>query len=178
MKTDLSLRMSNLIKQDINELDHKFGDGPFIHAAIKDLEQGKSSGIKSATLFKKLPLKGFWHAHYYTARFVPQNLINELKTEGGIGKHVTDTLGGAPRITPEMIDDLVWKRIVGAGVRRRDRNKLTGEWIVFLRHEDENYYLCCATHTLNSSEERSLYERIMDGGSHNFPGLLTEYRGR
>ncbi len=54
----------------------KFGVEPAeIVEAIKELEiDGNHNLIKPATQFRHLPLKGLWHKHYFSARFMAQNL--------------------------------------------------------------------------------------------------------
>lgn len=45
-------------------------------------------------------------------------------------------------VTQEMIDDLAY-RVAHEPLKTREANKkLTGEWIVYVRHEEKNYYLC------------------------------------
>jgi hypothetical protein len=75
--TELAARMSELIWFDIYVLDTAFGVSSHdILSAIRDLEEGEpSTGVKPATQFKNLPLKGLWHKHYFSAHFVAMNII-------------------------------------------------------------------------------------------------------
>lgn len=44
--------------------------------AVHNLEAGEPhNGVKPATEFKHKPLKGLWHKHYFTARFLPANIL-------------------------------------------------------------------------------------------------------
>jgi hypothetical protein len=45
---------------------------------------------------------------------------------------------------------------------------LTGEWIVFAKHEDKNYYLCLAVH---DEGDDHIFARIRDGCVSEFPFL-------
>jgi hypothetical protein len=46
--------------------------------------------------------------------------------------------------------------------------KLTGEWIIFARHDGKNYYLCLNTH---EAGDQFVYDRIMEHCVRDFPGL-------
>jgi hypothetical protein len=69
--SELAARMSELIWLDIYILDAAFGVSPHdVLSAIRDVEQGEPpSGVKPATQFKRIPLKGLWHKHYFSALF-------------------------------------------------------------------------------------------------------------
>jgi hypothetical protein len=63
---------------------------------IKALEQGRCGvGTKPASQFQREPLRGFWHKHYFCARFVAQNMLNQL-AGGWIEAVVKETLGANP----------------------------------------------------------------------------------
>jgi hypothetical protein len=107
--SELASRMSELIWLDIYILYAAFNVSPHdILRAIGDLERGEQrSGIKPATPFQKMPLKGLWHQHYFSARFLPKNIHLELgKT--GVEKLVKKVMDPAKstKISPEMIKEL------------------------------------------------------------------------
>jgi hypothetical protein len=169
--SELASRMSELIWLDIYILDAAFSVSPHdILRAIGDLERGEQrSGIKPATQFQKMPLKGLWLQHYFSARFLPKNIHLELgKT--GVEKLVKKVMDPAKstKISPEMIKELAHRVIHEPLETRSARKKLTGEWIIYLRHEGENYYLCCNTH---SAGDRFIYDRIMENCVRDFPNL-------
>ncbi len=116
--------------------------------AIKEEESGTIiQGIKKSTKFRKKPLKGLWHKHYYSARFIGHNLSNEM-ANGKLEKIVNDVFNphmGKPA-TKEMFEDMAKRIVMGSLDERRDNEKMTGEWMVFAKHQDDNYYLCMATH--------------------------------
>ena len=71
---DLLSRISELIWFDMYALDEEFGVSPHdILNSVKDLEAGEvqSSGIKPATPFKNLPLKGLRQAKAQAFFFGP-----------------------------------------------------------------------------------------------------------
>jgi hypothetical protein len=168
---ELAARMSELIWLDIYVLSGVFGVSPQdIIAAITDLEQGEpATGVKPATQFNKMPLKGLWHKHFFSAHFVVKNIVLALgKT--GVAKLVEEVLDPAKSsvVTEEMINELA-HRVTHEPLEARDANKkLTGEWIVYLRHEGKNYYLCCNTH---DAGDQFIYDRIMKHCVRDFPNL-------
>jgi len=171
--SELAKRMSELIWFDIYVLDAAFGVSPHeILSAIRELEQGElPSGVKPATQFKNLPLKGLWHKHFFSAHFIVQNIILGLgKT--GLERLVNEVMDPAksPVITEEMINELA-HRVTYEPVEVRDaRKKLTGEWIVYLRHEGKNYYLCVNTH---NAGDQFIFDRIKEHCVRDFPELLA-----
>jgi len=171
--SELSDRMSELIWLDIYVLDAELGVSPNdILSSIGDLEQGEpTTGVKPATQFKNVPLKGLWHKHYFSAPFLTKNISLGLgKT--GIENLVNEVMDPAKStiITQEMINELA-HRVTHEPVENREaRKKLTGEWIVYLPHEGKNYYLCCNTH---DAGDQFIYDRIRDNCVRDFPDLLA-----
>lgn len=88
---DLPSRMSELLTFDMYVMDMKFGISPHdILKSIKNLEDGEPhSGIKPATIFRKPPLKGLWHKHYFSAQFLVQNMSIALG-KNGLEKLITE----------------------------------------------------------------------------------------
>lgn len=170
--SELAKRMSELIWFDMYVLDAEFGVSPHdILSAIRELEAGETQkrGIKPATQFKKLPLKGLWHKHFFSAHFLVANIIRGLG-RNGLEKLVNEVMDPkkSPVITQEMINELA-HRVTREPVEMRDAaKKLTGEWIVFLKHGGRNYYLCINTH---NAGDQFVYGRIMAHCVRDFPDL-------
>ncbi|WP_421194991.1 hypothetical protein [Aeromonas enteropelogenes] len=116
--------------------------------AIREEESGKKLlGTKKSTLFKKEPLKGLWHKHYYSARFIGMNLANEM-ANGKLERIVNDIFEphmGKPA-KKEMFEELAKRVVIDSLDTRSKKQKITGEWIVFAKYQEKNYYLCMATH--------------------------------
>ena len=51
---------------------------------------------------------------------------------------------------------------------RQDQQALTGEWIIYLRRQDKNYYLCPNTH---GAGDQFIYDRIVLHCARDFPDL-------
>ncbi|HDM8245867.1 TPA: hypothetical protein P0E24_005067 [Vibrio campbellii] len=132
-----------------------------------------ASKTKPATQFRRLPLKGLWHKHFYTAQFMPQNRLNAHRG-GRLESEITrvfnefdeskfdSKLEAYKAISLEIA--LASERL---GNEREDENLLTGEWIVFAKHESKNYYFCVAPH---HSDEK-IYAQVIKSCGMDFPNL-------
>lgn len=170
LEKELSSRLSDLIIFDMCILDLKFGIAPQeILASIKSLERGELCGnIKPATQFNKPPLKGLWHKHYFSARFLAQNISLGLG-RNGLEKLIREVLDPSePTITKEMIQELAHRISHEPFEQRVAEKRLTGEWIIFAKHGGVNYYLSLDTHR---SGDQNIFDRIMNYCPRNFPDL-------
>jgi hypothetical protein len=147
---------------------------PRIVAEVEALECGEPGvGTKSASEFKREPMRGLWHKHY-SARFVARNIRNQMaggKLEA-LANEIFDPQN--PRIiTDAMINELARRATVDAIAQRESAQELTGEWIVFAKHNNQNYYLCLATH---ESRDQAVYDRIKATCFPQFPFLSPASR--
>jgi len=136
---------------------------------LKALESGTTTGTKPATEFTKAPLKGLWHKHYFSAHFIGQNLVNQ-HAGGRLEKLVERVMDPEkyPIVTRELIGQFAHEVVQGAFEQREEQGKLTGEWIVFAKHADQNYYLCLATH---NTGDPVIYDQIKSVCFPQFPFL-------
>ncbi len=169
-------RYSWLFALDLYVYEQTSGIEPMVIVEeIKRLESGSTGfGTKRAAQFQREPLRGFWHKHFFSARFIGQNLLNELR--GGrletIAREVFDPKR-SPVVTNEMIREFS-RRVVTEPIERRDAaGKLTGEWIIFAKHEGLNYYLCIATHTKDVLGDQAIHDRIKLVCLPQFPFLFS-----
>lgn len=112
----------------------------------------KKSGTKQASLFHREPLKGLWHKHYLEDGLA--SMARNLSR--GIGKYripwfekgIADaqSSGEERYVTEEDIPHIVNDAIAGNWERLKKKSALTGEWIIFARHKNKNYYLCLGRH--------------------------------
>lgn len=140
--------------------------------AMEGLDKGQ--GLKAATLFRHPPLKGLWHQHYLEDGIssIARNLKRGLSKYGlpyvhgqiaesartGVDKYIT------AEDVKKIADDVVsgnWDRLVNA-------QALTGEWIIFAKHNGENYYLSIGKHQSGDDVLRSQIDAIC---THEFPFL-------
>ena len=151
-------------------LDSAFGVSPHeILATIRNLEAGEpENGVKAATQFKHAPLRGLWHKHYFSAHFVAANILLGLGKNGmeKLAEEVFDP--SQPLITEKMIREMA-HRVANEPIEKRHADgKLTGEWVVYAKHSNQNYYLALNTH---NAGDQFVYDRIVKHCTKNFPDL-------
>ena len=148
-----------------------YGVNPFqVLAEVRALEDSTHpSRTKPATEFIHPPLKGLWHKHFFTGRFIAQNLLIH-HGKNGIGKIASEELPMGEICTPDMLNRLTQRLVNDALEQRTDAGKLTGEWIVFAKHEGQNYYLSLETHLTGDDE---VYRRLETMCFPQFPFLLS-----
>ena len=149
LNQDLISRISELFLVDLFIYATEFGINPLmITEELDNLENGDgNTETKLATEFRRPPLQGLWHKHFFCQHFVAHNIINALGRNGteDIIKAVMDESGNT-HFTEENLSEIA-KRITNNPITNRANNKaLTGEWIVFAKHDGKNYYLCLNTH--------------------------------
>jgi len=112
---------------------------------IKALEGlGLSLQTKQEAEFKGMHLKGLWHKHFLPAlpSVLAHNITNHLG-KNGTQKVVEKVFSSSnsPVITHDMINELAHDLVVGSMEERAAKDKLTGEWIVYAKENNVNYYL-------------------------------------
>lgn len=126
---------------------------------IKALEQGQVHYTKPPSEFLHLPLKGLWHKHFFGADvgIIAKNIQNQLPETKmrNLIEEVFDP-NKSSVITQEMISELA-HRVVSESIEKRSNNKLTGEWIVFAKENQQNFYLCIASHDTGDTQ---IFDRI------------------
>jgi hypothetical protein len=139
-----------------------------IMESIKELEGlTTQQQIKSETQFKHKPLKGLWHKHYFSARFVGKNLKN-YHGKSGVQKVITSHCHEGAVFKKETIRNIANDLIHKAFENRLNDGKLTCEWIIFAKYENKNYYLALGEHDRN---DKALHKTILSTCSPQFPFL-------
>jgi len=138
-------------------------EGHFILDQLRALEglPNNAPATKTATMFARDPLKGLWHQHFFSARFLAHNMLNQI---GGdklmpIVERIFDP-EKSQTVTREMINELANVTTIDAIRQREAEGKLTGEWIVFAKHQGQNYYLTLAVHPEDKAGDMALYEEL------------------
>jgi hypothetical protein len=128
-----------------------------IASEIEALENGKPTGLKPPIQNRYPPLKGLWHKHYMQSGIasLALNVQNALNKYGipSVEQKVREAeqAGETRYFSAEDVQMVANDVVHGNLARRRQAQQLTGEWIVFAKHEGQNYYLGLATH--NESHE-------------------------
>ncbi len=148
---------------------------------IKTLERvGCRSKLKAETEFMRPPLKGLWHKHYLpnNIQSFARNLINSIKVEGLPSldelAHEAEVTNEERYLNEKDIALITHDAVIGAWERRCKSSTVTGEWIIYAKHQGQNYYLCLAKHSDGDDKIRALIDTIC---IHEFPflrGILSE----
>ncbi|MCA0340784.1 MAG: hypothetical protein LCH99_13765 [Proteobacteria bacterium] len=167
-------RYSWLFVLDMLMYERVYGISPFqITDEIRGLERSESATrTKPASRFSRKPLEGLWHKHFFSARFMAHNIVNHLG--GGKLERLVDEIfkpDESPVVTEKMINELAHRATIESFEQRASDGRLTGEWIVFAKHEGENYYLCLATHRVS---DQSIYDKIKAVCWREFPFLVSK----
>ena len=129
-----------------------------VASEINALEQGRTTGLKEPIQNKHPPLKGLWHKHYLEngIRSVALNVLRGLNSIGSPAFQQkikeAEAAGETRYFTSEDVGWLVRDVTEGNLGRLRQQNRITGEWIIFAKHEEKNYYLSLATHDVSTHE--------------------------
>lgn len=114
-------------------------------------------GLKAATQFKHPPLQGLWHQHYLEDG-LPSMARNIRKGIGKFGlpwveQKIADAkIAGEVRYFTEAdAAQIAHDAVVSNWERLINNEALTGEWLIFAKHEGKNYYLSLGKH--NSGDE-------------------------
>lgn len=132
---------------------------------IAHLEGHGTTRTKPATQFSRGTIKGYWHKHYESIRFTPQNLINHWKLNDAESvKFNQQALELARPYEGQNTPETLWKfcgelasKFVEGSTERWRLGKLTGEWIVYQKHAGKNFYLTVASHL---EEDPDILRRI------------------
>lgn len=150
------------------------GPEKIIHE-IRALEAGVSTGFKAPIQNKHPPLKGLWHKHYLQDGLssLAQNIQLALNRYGMpyFDQQVreADKAGEERFVTAEDVDAIASDLVYGNLGRRRKDEAMTGEWLLFAKHEGQNYYLAVATH--DSATHPHIRQQIDAICCHEFPFL-------
>ncbi|WP_417505053.1 hypothetical protein [Marinomonas gallaica] len=170
---DFGKRISELFVLDLYIHELEFGIFPSeITDEIRHLETGNyNSFTKPPTQFRREPLKGLWHKHYFSAYFVVQNLENSWGKSGlnGVLEEVFNALSSGAT-GKDFASTLVNEHFEKSLETRSENKKVTGEWIVYAEYQGKNYYLCMGIH---NADDQSIYNRIVDNCLREFPFLKS-----
>lgn len=128
----------------------------------------RSRAMKRPTAYERPVLRGLWHAHFFDARFLVENLRLENSQ-----KRMRDAL--APFFGQFVRDHagvIAHQMTIGAFERRAQRKALTGECVVFECDPRGNYYLAVRRH---KEDDYAVMERI---AAYREFDATSQYMGR
>jgi hypothetical protein len=135
-----------------------------------------TSRTKAEEQFRKRPLHPLWHKHFFLAKHVLRNVGVRWNLHNGGNKDHTKMLDEVAKNygeSPEVWPNYLAHRLVAQGFEERLRRGLTGDWIIFAKHDGKNFYLDLAIH--EEGEEcraDALLQRIRNGSHAEFPFLF------
>lgn len=178
---DLASRCSSVMFFKILLFDDIYEAGSSVFIEIDCLEKGISTSTKPASQFRRPPLKPLWHKHFQANRHLHRNIMERWGLSNGEGNRdfdrmileVAEKFGNDPKIWPGVIAH----RLVMGGLNDRiSAQRITGDWIIFAKHNNNNYYLDLATHNTGCGEdnEKILLDNIKINCAPEFPFLFSE----
>lgn len=171
-RVSLALALNLLINQenrgDYDSILDEFNHLENIAPATRTKPEGK---------FKRGVIKFLYHKHYSSGRHISRNLIDQLKfKKDGAATDFFETT--CARIIKEHGEDPdVWPGVLAhtlaiQGYHDHANHGLTGDWIVFGKHEERNYYLGLATHE-EGREPEHLLTRLRQNCEAEYPFIFV-----
>ena len=117
----------------------------------------RNSRTKPAGEFKGPLLKGLLHKHHAQARFLAQNIQLHWKS-ADLAKRIKAIREDATIPEEKKPGAIAHAVVLDGYTERSDAQKLTGEWIVYARHRDRNYYLTLGQH---NEPDRAIRDRVL-----------------
>lgn len=124
-------------------------------------------------VFRGEILQGLYKKHFMDASFIIKNIINHLGFKSDKISRLDEIISEAFKrndssfVDKEFVNYLSHHAITGA-FEERAKKGLTGEWIIFQKYKEKNYYLTIAAH--NEGDENIL-SRVRDVYSFDYPFL-------
>lgn len=148
-------------------------------AFLEKTPTSRPTGTKPAEKFRGPILGRFWHKHYCEAKHLPQNFHNKwfgdyARKHGLLGQKLREILMSDVDESDMEEYRLVMANLIsddlfyGGVDSRRQRNALTGEWLVYYVHGGLNYYLDLADHG-EIAEPQKLFDRLKGNCEWEFP---------
>jgi hypothetical protein len=127
------------------------------------------SRTKPAKPFKGSALKPLWHKHFSA----PRHMLKNIGIHWAVDKKDKPALdrliaGIAEAGSERWIDQLCYQFVIGGYRERGEKRGLTGDWIIFAKHNGRNYYLDIATH-FEGNDDKALMKKIRYGSEAEFP---------
>lgn len=164
-----SLEMSRFSGLFISQIKHLHEDRIIctyqIMDEIKWMENGScTSYSKKAEKFKHPPLAGLWKKHFPSPYYILRNI--NIQNKFDLFSEAMDLYVESEIAKGKTIDEISHALTVESFMKRAKSKKNTGEWIIFAKFEEKNYYLTLAAH---SESDYSIFERISRYCKIDFP---------
>jgi len=135
------------------------------------------SMTKKAEQFSRPPLFPFWHKHFSTPRHLFRNIGIRWGADKSGNRDLTKMIEKAEAKyghEPELWQKyLAYQFVMGGYQERAASRRMTGDWIIFAKHEGKNFYLDMATHE-EAQEPDRLMKKLWQGSAAEFSFLFRE----
>ncbi len=138
---------------------------------MKALEGQAKSVTKGATRFKSGKLKGLWHSHFFDATHMYQNLEKIASNEKTL-ERIAKKIASESQSEEEFISKLAHRLSIVQYQNDFRSGQLTGDWIIFGKYKEENYYLSIVVHPKESEDTDEIFENIVKQCKGEFPFLF------
>jgi hypothetical protein len=137
---------------------------------VRALEGLGPTRTKEPAPFKGDVLRGIMHKHFFSARHIAHNLRNVWADPDKLQRVLNRELASpGENHDPWERAGRVAKRLTVTAFEHKEKGQaLTGDWIVYRRHHDRNYYLCLAVH---GEPDAMIFERFVDAAAREFPQI-------
>lgn len=161
-------RYSALLLSQLFTAYHKHTFDPLkVVWQIRSLEgQTIHTGLKPATQFNHPPLQGLWHQHFLIDGISSMALnlhrgINKFGLPWLEQEVAAITASGEDRyLTEADIKQIVHDAVISNFERLNEAKALTGEWLIFAKYENQNYYLAIGAHKSGDEFLRSQIDLV------------------
>ncbi|MBD9357141.1 hypothetical protein [Methylomonas albis] len=125
-----------------------------------------AKGLKAATPFKYPPLQGLWHQHYLEDGLpsMTHNIQRGIDKFGlpWFKQKIADAEASGEEwyVTEADVAHIAHDAIASNWERLINKKALTGEWLIFAKHEGKNYYLSLGKHNSGDDLLRSQIDAI------------------
>ena len=145
-------------------IGERFGDRIEFYSSrnIIDIIELLEHGGYSSRQFKRdnSLIKGLWKSHHNGRSqfyaYVKNIKQYWLKKNGELKRDISEIIQKNPNNPKAVLTEMQYKALI----EKHKKNELTGEWIVFARHNDINYYLCLAVHEESGINDINTYNTI------------------
>ncbi len=145
--------------------------GPYCSAnltgVIQGLEGVEGHHTPRTDAFRHTPLKGLWKAHFYDPLFMGRNIFNHWEIHSPKKKTFERLVQKIQQEESLHPSKLGWQGrlahaflVDGLDERSKQPKGLTGEWIIYAKHQGQNYYLCASKHSSTIEQDHQLHAFI------------------
>ncbi len=176
-------RISQFLKIQLTAISKH---GPYcssnLTGIIQDLENVEGHPPpRRSDAFTEEPLKGLWKSHFFDPLFMVPNVFNHWEIHKKKSKKFDRLVQKVQQEESLHPSKVGWQgrlahALVVDGLNERSQKSkgLTGEWVIYAKHQGQNYYLCVSKHTTpNSEQERQLHVFISTVLNEEFPHVTV-----